>query len=87
MLMHNAPRVTVMVMIFQVHAYNEWDIGEKRDRKMQTSAHLNSRLNLRHRNDRRYFQLNTRNDPRGGLVASIQIVHWRTLEERVLRAL
>lgn len=33
MLMHNAPRVTVMVMIFQVHAYNEWDIGEKKRQK------------------------------------------------------
>lgn len=30
------------------------------------------RLNLRQRSDRRYFQLNTRNDPRGGSVASIQ---------------
>lgn len=31
--MHNAPCVTVMVMIFQVHAYNEWNIGEKRKRQ------------------------------------------------------
>lgn len=56
--------------------------GEKKWTSARTFTFF--RLNLRQRSDRRYFQLNTRNDPRGGSVASIQR---GTLEERALRAL